>query len=714
MDNPSPTVSVGTVLVATNEPATGEYLKKCLSDIGRAAVRVVSSGEDMVREARQNQPDLIVVDQSLSGPMGAMEAIEATGRERYVPAIIIASEVDEAMVKRIVQAGPQGFIMKPLSRLQARAAVALATGWGPRSDGACPETSVANLEATMLKAHPVMPADAGIRSSPGLLDPGACPGPRSGALRGDNAKQIDTVILGRTPSSGSPGAPAQQSAGTDLDALAIIEGLPHALFVKDDRCGVGHAGRAPEELPGVAPAEIMGKRLEGIVGEQAAKRLEKSNATVFQGMEIEELHEVRAGDRQQARHLGKLPIRGRSEDLMATGIACPLATQSGPHLETAVSDAHRQAVEEMASGLAFTLKNLLQVILGRSQLAAARMEEGSFSGARASLDAVQGCCKEASDIVRSLELLYEPEKKDGPESTDIVDASQVIGDIVEKHRNWFATVRGNGDPIGLILSRGPGCFVRITERELSDIAASLIRNAAEALPRGGEIIVTTFRENGSVFFQVQDNGTRTREADVSDEFQPRWATNRGHVAGIGLAASSAILNRRNGEISVESSEGHGTIVTVRLPLAEGGPEMGPPAEPGCSAIPSYRVLVVDDMEPVLTALEDSLRFHGQQVLTASSGREGTMVFEEYAVDVIVCDLKMPDMDGVAVADYVRQACEESGMPKPPFILLTAWDEKIRELGDLSDAGVDAVISKPVQVSALLERILDLMRSASLC
>jgi CheY-like chemotaxis protein len=113
------------------------------------------------------------------------------------------------------------------------------------------------------------------------------------------------------------------------------------------------------------------------------------------------------------------------------------------------------------------------------------------------------------------------------------------------------------------------------------------------------------------------------------------------------------------------------------------------------------ILVIDDVSSVVDVIAKGLKVFGHTVLAASSGRMGMEIFKEHPVDVVLCDLTMPDMDGWEVGKVIRTICEQRGVLKSPFILVTGCGPQISHENRLVESGVDAVVGKPVELGDLL-------------
>jgi CheY-like chemotaxis protein len=186
-------------------------------------------------------------------------------------------------------------------------------------------------------------------------------------------------------------------------------------------------------------------------------------------------------------------------------------------------------------------------------------------------------------------------------------------------------------------------------------------------------------------------------------FEPFWSTKGVSGTGLGLAVSHGILSSHGGTISVSSTFGEGTTFTIKLPLDKTSPEQSSSSLSTILDL-SLKILVIDDTAPLVMLLHDLLTGHNQTVLTAESGKQALDLFRKNEVDLIICDLGMPEMSGWEVGRMVKIICQEKQISKTPFLLLTGWGGQSLGDNNIAESGVDGILEKPVDVLKLFEMI----------
>jgi CheY-like chemotaxis protein len=174
---------------------------------------------------------------------------------------------------------------------------------------------------------------------------------------------------------------------------------------------------------------------------------------------------------------------------------------------------------------------------------------------------------------------------------------------------------------------------------------------------------------------------------------------------MGLTVAYGIVQEHRGDISVESEPGQGARFRLAFPPSDAmldeiasvdRPE-APPARPA-------RILVVDDEPMVRTVTSKLLRLKGHVVMEADGGHAALQMMGEAgppAIDLVVTDLSMPDMNGRELADQLRVR-----FPRLPILLLTGDTD-----ADVGDSSVDMVVKKPFRLEALEAEIQRLLRES---
>jgi CheY-like chemotaxis protein len=128
---------------------------------------------------------------------------------------------------------------------------------------------------------------------------------------------------------------------------------------------------------------------------------------------------------------------------------------------------------------------------------------------------------------------------------------------------------------------------------------------------------------------------------------------------------------------------------------------------------SLRILVIDDMLPIVQFIEQALNRIGHKAICCTSGREALGLLSEQQVDLVICDLAMPEMNGWDVGREIRRLYEERRIPKPPFIVLTGWRGQSLDKERIADSGVDEVMEKPLDMQRLQRLVADAVRGRNL-
>lgn len=258
---------------------------------------------------------------------------------------------------------------------------------------------------------------------------------------------------------------------------------------------------------------------------------------------------------------------------------------------------------------------------------------------------------------------------------------------------------------------------------LQQVVWNLLSNAIKFTPKGGLVLIKTFRSDSQVELSVSDSGQGIKPGFlpyVFDRFrQEDGTTRRQHGGlGLGLAIVRQLVELHGGSVQVESpGEGQGATFRVLLPvrgknsgtLTQKGPNRDRNAQQLLAnglagSISGIRILLVDDELDTLVLTKLILEKGGAEVQTADSASEGFRLFTECRPDVIVSDIGMAREDGY---DFLRHVRELDKIV--PAVALTAYARTEDRIQAFS-AGFQMHVSKPVEPEELLAVVASLAKS----
>jgi len=121
--------------------------------------------------------------------------------------------------------------------------------------------------------------------------------------------------------------------------------------------------------------------------------------------------------------------------------------------------------------------------------------------------------------------------------------------------------------------------------------------------------------------------------------------------------------------------------------------------------------VIDDIVPIVVLVKRILTKHEQTVFSATKGEDALEILRNDQIDLVICDLGMPGLNGWEVGKAIRMICEERGIPKTPFILLTGWGGQALEKDKIIESGVDAIVEKPLHSKKLIATVREVIERA---
>jgi signal transduction histidine kinase/ActR/RegA family two-component response regulator len=360
------------------------------------------------------------------------------------------------------------------------------------------------------------------------------------------------------------------------------------------------------------------------------------------------------------------------------------------------------ALGELASGVAHDFNNTLAGILGRAQLLHAHS-----SDAKEVERGLNIIIKTAKDGAHTVKRIQDFARQRRDRDFELIAVDQLLSDVSEITRpRWKNLAEAVDVDINVELSITTTATVMGDASELREVLVNLVFNAIDAMPQGGEIVLSATEAGGQVEIRVTDSGTGMTEEVRSRIFDPFFTTKGKAGMGLGLAVSYGIICRHEGTLEAESEMGRGTSFVIKLAAAtEAVPAQTSESRAQQVAIPaiaSVRVLVVDDEPYVRELLRDILVSLGHEVAEAEDGFKALELIDSQTFDAVFTDVGMPGMSGWELAKSIRE--RNSDMP---MAILTGWGEAFSS-DEQEAAMVDWIVAKPF----LMERIVEIVKEIS--
>ena len=491
---------------------------------------------------------------------------------------------------------------------------------------------------------------------------------------------------------------ANQAHEATARLAAIVSSSSDAIISKSLEGVILSWNAAAERIFGYTAAEMVGQSVYKLIPEPLhdVERDILNRLRRGESVEFSESERIRKDGSRIWISLSVSPLRDAAGKVVGAASIKRDITERKLVAERLRDTQRLQAVGQLAGGIAHEANNQMSVVLGGADFLLRRTDLP-----KAARDDVELIRHAAERTARITQQLLAFSRRQVLQLQD-VDVNHVITTMEPVLRRSLS----EGHEMQLRLGEATG-LMRADARQLEQVLLNLILNARDAMPEGGLLAIETRAVDVSaerpiegeqiargryVALVVTDTGQGMSPATLERAFEPFFSTKGvGQGTGLGLSVVHGIVSQIGGHIRVESSPGNGTRFTLYFPRS--APSFASDTASPRAALPSGngRVLVLAEDDPDVRAMAGrALREVGYDVHEVSNGREALTLLRSHAgaVDLVITDIGMPEMDGHELGRRMRDA-----WPSLPILYMSGY-------GDVEPAG--PLLHKPFAPDTLVQ------------
>ncbi|MHB8110218.1 MAG: hybrid sensor histidine kinase/response regulator [Syntrophorhabdaceae bacterium] len=495
---------------------------------------------------------------------------------------------------------------------------------------------------------------------------------------------------------------------------AMIDNIPSPVYYKDTRCVYIIYNKAFRDYFGITDEQLIGNDVFQLpIRREDAKMHHAMDLEILTtpGTRMYESRTVRNDGLVRYELIKKASFTGQDGKILGiVGVIMDISEQKRME-EDILKSKNLQSVATLAGGIAHDFNNLLMAIVGN--LALAKLNTSQDSHILDYLNEAERITFLGKNLTQQL-LAF---SRGGNPAINVIRLDALLASLVPKLLHDL--------PVGHTFDVPEGIFpIEADEAQIIQVVENVVRNAAEATPRGGMITISLrnirlkpedrlpIMEEDFVRLSVKDNGKGILPENITKIFNPYFTTKSmgsEKGVGLGLAISHTIIKKHKGRISVESVEGKGSVVHIDLPAYKKQimVETLPPEESNMRR--NGRILLLDDEEMVLEIGKEVMEYLGYSVTTALSGDEALALYDQSLqldepFDAVILDLAIPGgMGGKEVIGALKRldpdvkAIISSGYLTDPIV------ENYREYGFMG------VLTKPYDSNELDDKLQKIIR-----
>lgn len=499
---------------------------------------------------------------------------------------------------------------------------------------------------------------------------------------------------------------AERKLALEARYRELFQNANDVIYAHDLEGNVTALNKAGERLFGYSQAEALTRNIADVLSpEQMTRARELIQRVVSQGgLSSFQLEAVARDGRRLQLEISSWLVAQDGQPFAVQGIARDVTEKN--KLEAQFLRSQRlENIGRLAGGIAHDLNNVLSPIL---MAVPVLRDEVKNEYSRSLLDSVESSAHRGANIIKQILTFsrgIEGQKTALQPRYLLKEIAKIIQETFPKdiqlRTKWTQDL----------------WLVSGDATQLHQVLLNLCINARDAMPEGGTLALAAenivlegsprtmmpgAQPGNYVLLTVSDTGEGIAPENIDKIFDPFFTTKPvGKGTGLGLSTVLGIVKSHGGCLDIQSKPGAGTVFKVCLPAVQ-SPAL-PPAEPAAPKPTAGRgewILLIDDEEHIRSVLKRILERQGYHAIIARDGREAEALYarEQAKIKVVITDMMMPTMDGLAVIKALKQINPEVSIIVASGVYAGPKFEEAAKLG------VKQFLQKPFNSASLLETV----------
>ncbi len=500
------------ILIVEDERVLAEDIKMGLQRLGYSVSGMAASGEEAIKKAEEILPDLVLMDIFLEGEIDGIEAASVISSRFDIPVVYLTAYADKKMLKRAKVTKPFGYILKPFEDKELHSIMEIAF-YKHRMERRLKESEERFFTTLKSIGDGVIATDT--KGLVTFMNPvaQALTGWKQKEAVGRPLKEVFKIINEET------GKPVKNPAARVLEKGSMIRLANNTVLIAKD------GKKVPIDDCG-APIKHEKGKITGVV-------------LVFQD----------------------ITDRKKKSDELKKAYADLKKTQ-----QELIQSEKLAALGRFSSAIAHEIKNPLGIILGGSEFLEMKLSRVN-PDVKTAIDKIKQSTFRANKIVQDLLKFSRPSEL----KTEKINPNNLIREILSLFKHGIPLIEIK---IKTHFAKEK-MYLEVDKNQMQQVFFNLLMNAIEAMPKGGTIMIKTYKMAPSesslakklCVIEVADTGEGISKKNLQRIFEPFFTTKRKRKGtGVGLSMTKMIVNNHKGDLAIESKPGKGTTAKIVLPF----------------------------------------------------------------------------------------------------------------------------------------------------